>query len=107
MQPPDDKIPEELRNQILEQMPWLNNPNNPIPIVDPADMKALCQQSKDLEAQTRAPGTMLMIDRKAAACNPGADIASVVPPRSSSGNAGIGELANKAMGLNFPETLKF
>ena len=101
MKPPDEKMPEELRNRILEQMPWLNNPNNPIPIVDPADIKALWQQSKDLEAQPRAPGTMLMIDRKAAACNPGADIASVVPPR----RVGMLELANKAMGLNFPETL--
>jgi hypothetical protein len=41
MKPPDEKMPEELRNRILEQMPWLNNPNNPIPIVDPANIKAL------------------------------------------------------------------
>jgi hypothetical protein len=45
----------------LEQMPWLNNPNNPIPTVDPADIMALWQQSKDLEAQPREPGSMLMI----------------------------------------------
>jgi hypothetical protein len=28
MKPPDEKMPEELRNQILEQMPWLKNPND-------------------------------------------------------------------------------
>ena len=98
MKPPDEKMPEELRNRILEQMPWLNNPNNPIPIVDPADIKALWQQSKDLEAQPREPGSMLMINRKAAACNPGADIASVVY------RLGMPQLANTALGLNFPVT---
>lgn len=71
MKPPDEKIPEELR--ILEQMPWLNNPNNTIPTVDPADIKAV-------------------------ACSPGADIASVVY------RLGLLELANTAMGLNFPLT---
>jgi hypothetical protein len=91
-------MPEELRNRILEQMPWLNNPNNPIPIVDPADIKALWQQSKDLEAQPREPGSMLMINRKATACNPGADIASVVY------RLGMLQLANTALGLNFPVT---
>jgi hypothetical protein len=39
MKPSDDKIPEELRNRILEQMPWLNNPIKTIPIVDPADIR--------------------------------------------------------------------
>ena len=93
MKPPDEKMPEELRNRILEQMPWLNNPNNPIPIVDPADIKALWQQSNDPEAQPREPGAVLMINRKAVACRPGADIASVVH------RLGMLELANKAMGL--------
>jgi hypothetical protein len=45
MTPPDDTIPEKMRNRIMEQMPWLNNPNNLIPVVDPADIKALWQQS--------------------------------------------------------------
>jgi hypothetical protein len=88
-----------MRNLIMEQMPWLNNPNNPIPIVDPADIKALWQQSKDLEAQPRQPGSMLIINRKAVACSSGADIASVVY------RLGMLELANTAMGLNFPVTL--
>jgi hypothetical protein len=79
-------------------MPWLNNPNNPIPIDDPADIRALWQQSKDLEAQPRQPGTMRILDRKATACSPGADIASVVY------RLGVLELANTAMGLNFPLT---
>ena len=39
MKPPDDKMPEEIRNLIMEQMPWLKNPNNAIPIVDPAEYK--------------------------------------------------------------------
>jgi len=39
MKPSDDKIPEELRERILEQMPWLNNPIKTIPIVDPADLR--------------------------------------------------------------------
>jgi len=47
MKPPDEKMPEELRNRILEQMPWLNNPNNPIPIVDPADIKALTPRARN------------------------------------------------------------
>ena len=99
MKPPDDKMPEEMRNRIMEQIPWLKNPNNLIPTVDPADIKALWQQSKDLEAQLREPGSMLIINRKAAACSPGADIASVVY------RLGMLELANTAMGLNFPVTL--
>jgi hypothetical protein len=41
MKPPDDKMPEEMRNLIMEQMPWLKDPNNTIPTVDPADIKAL------------------------------------------------------------------
>jgi hypothetical protein len=64
MKPPDDKIPKELRNRVLEQMPWLNNPNNPIPIDDPADIRVLWQQSKDLEAQPRQPGTMRILEVK-------------------------------------------
>jgi hypothetical protein len=98
MKPPDDRIPKELRNRVLVQMPWLNNPNNPIPIVDPADIRALWQQSKDLEAQPRRPGTMRILDRKDAACSPGADIASVVY------RLGMLGLANTAMRLNFPLT---
>jgi len=39
-----------------------------------------------------------MIDRKAPACSPGADITSVVY------RLGMLELANTAMGLNFPVT---
>jgi hypothetical protein len=77
----------------------LNNPNNTIPTVDPADIKALWQQSKDLEAQPHQPGTIRMLNRKAVACSPGADIASVVY------RLGMLELANTAMGLNFPVTL--
>jgi hypothetical protein len=77
----------------------LKDPNNAIPIVDPADIKALWQQSKHLEAQPREPGTMLMIDRKTAGCSPVADIATVVY------RLGMLELAKTAMGLNFPETL--
>jgi hypothetical protein len=98
MKPPEE-LPEELRNRTLEQMPWLKDPNNPVPTVDPADIKSLWQQSKDLEAQPRAPGTMLMINHNAVACSPGANIASVVH------RLGMLELANKAMGLNFPVTL--
>jgi hypothetical protein len=98
MKPPDEKMPEDLRNRILEQMPWLNNPNKTIPIVDPADIKALWQQSKDLEAQPRQPGTMRILNREAAACSPGADIASVVY------RLGMLESANTAIGLNFPVT---
>jgi hypothetical protein len=79
-------------------MPWLKDPNNAIPIVDPADIKALWQQSKDLAAQPRQPGTMRILNREAAACSPGADIASVVY------RLGILELASTAMGLNFPLT---
>jgi hypothetical protein len=41
MKPPDEiKTPEEMRNWMKEQIPWLNNPNNTIPTVDPADIKA-------------------------------------------------------------------
>jgi hypothetical protein len=40
-----------------------------------------------------------MIKRKAVACSPGADIASLVH------RLGMLELANKAMGLNVPVTL--
>jgi hypothetical protein len=87
MKPPDDKMPEEMRNRIVEQMPWLKNPNDPIPIVDPADIKALWQQSKDLEAQPREPGSMLMIDRKAAGVQPWCRYCEC---RSSAGHAGIG-----------------
>jgi hypothetical protein len=58
----------------------------------------LWQQSKDLEAQPREPGSILIINRKAAACSPGADIASVVH------RLGMLELAKTAMGLNFPVT---
>jgi hypothetical protein len=98
MKPPDDKMPEEMRNRIMEQIPWLKNPNNPIPTGDPADMKALWQQQKDLAAQPREPGAVLMINRKAVACSPGADIASVVH------RLGVLELAKTAMGLNFTLT---
>ena len=42
---------------------------------------------------------MFIINRKATACSPGADIASVVH------RLGMLELANKAMELNFPVTL--
>jgi hypothetical protein len=42
---------------------------------------------------------VLIINRKAVACSPGADITSVVY------RLGMLELANTAMGLNFPVTL--
>jgi len=99
MKPPNDKMPDEMRKRVMEQMPWLKNPNDLVPTVDPAAMKALWQQQKDLAAQPREPGAVLMINRKAVACSPGADIASVVH------RLAMLELANKAMGLNFPVTL--
>jgi hypothetical protein len=82
MKPPDDKMPDEMPKRVMEQMPWLKNPNDLVPTVDPADMKALWQQQKDLAAQPRAPGAVLMINqpwRRYCEC------------RSSTGNAGIGE----------------
>jgi hypothetical protein len=77
----------------------LKDPNNAIPIVDPADIKALWQQSEDLEGQPREPGSMLMIYRTAVACSPGADIASIVY------RLGMLELAKTAMGLNLRVSL--
>ncbi len=90
MKPPDDKTPEEMRNWIKEQIPWLNNPNNTIPTVDPADIKA----------HPRQPGTMRMLNpNKAVVCSTGADIARVVY------RLGMLELAKTVMGLNFSVTL--
>jgi hypothetical protein len=76
-------------------MPWLKDPNNAIPIVDLADIKALWQQSKDLEAQPRQSGTMRILKREAAACSHSADIASVVY------RLGMLELVKMTMGLTF------
>jgi hypothetical protein len=58
MKPPDVKMPEEMRNRIMEQMPRLKNPNDLVPTVDPADRRTLRQQSKDLEAQPRERDTV-------------------------------------------------
>ena len=83
------------KDMFKEQMPWLNSS---IPTVDPLDLKALWQQSKDLEAQPHQPGVMTMISREAAACSPTADITSIIFRLS------MLDLANRAMGLNLPVT---
>ena len=82
--------------ELLMRLPFIGN--RPIPPVDPADLKALWQQFKDLEAQPHQPGVMTMISRQAAACSPNADITSVMY------RLGMLDLATKAMGLNFPVT---
>jgi hypothetical protein len=72
MKLPDDiKTPEEMRNRIMEQMPWLKNPNNPILTVDPVDIKALGQLQKNLKAKYGQP-VSIAVDSRATACSPGA-----------------------------------
>jgi len=87
-----------LREMLKEQMPWLNSPDDLIPTVDPADLKALWQQSKDLEAQPHQPGVMTEISRQALACSPSADITTAIY------RLWMLDLANRAIGLNFPVT---
>jgi hypothetical protein len=50
-------------------IPYLNN--NPIPVVDPADVKALWQLQKNLKAKYGQP-VSIAIDTVATACSPGA-----------------------------------
>jgi len=80
MKPSDDKIPEEMRNRIMEQMPWLKNPNNLIPIVNPDDLKSLYKLQNDLVAKHGQPGKTVVVGGEVAkrALSPGANLGDLI-----------------------------
>lgn len=64
MKPPDSiNTPEEIREWVKDQIPWLKSPSNPIPTVSADGLKSPWKLQNDLEAkygkEERQPGEII------------------------------------------------
>ena len=66
MQPPEDIKPEDVNDWIKEQVPWLKNPENLIPTVNPDDLKSLWKLQNDLITEHGQPGKTVVVSGEVA-----------------------------------------
>ena len=57
--------------------PLGDNPEGPIPPVDPADLRSVWEMQRELQAHSPGGGVILDVEMYKRACSPGADVESV------------------------------